>query len=124
MMLRGFMDLYRQCGSILTSCDENISRSLNKKPSLRRRVTLETIFREPFHSALVGRISENNGTEQAATNDEATSKPFRLLPFSTSSLLFSIREGVIQPYSCLHNSIGSIHSRCLRNKVSIKNVRS
>jgi hypothetical protein len=58
-------------GSISTSCEENILCSLNKRPILKRRSTLETIFREPLHSALVGRITENNGVEQAATNEEA-----------------------------------------------------
>ncbi|PON20210.1 protein phosphatase type 1 complex subunit Hex2/Reg1 [Trichoderma gamsii] len=70
----------------ITSNNKTISSSSNKKPSLKKRSTLDTISQGSFFSTSIDQLKQINGITRV------TSIQFRLLPSSILRLLFSTGE--------------------------------
>ncbi|KAK0756190.1 hypothetical protein N5P37_011280 [Trichoderma harzianum] len=80
-------------GGPSSSYDKSNSSASDKKPSLKRRSIVETMFQKSCCSRPVGRMIRNNGMLQVAMNQRAASIQFRLSPSSSLRLLSSIGEG-------------------------------
>ncbi|PTB40437.1 hypothetical protein M441DRAFT_81141 [Trichoderma asperellum CBS 433.97] len=69
------------------SWDNITSDSSGKRPSLKKRSTLETMFQEYYYSTSGSWVIRGNGETQTATNRRAAGRLFRLLPSSILRLL-------------------------------------